>query len=363
MHKIFIWENFGPMHADRCDAVGQKYDVIGLELYGKSDTYDWTPETGSSFKKITLFPNARPRGLKLLFKLIQFRFKVGRADWFLCHYDWIEIFIFACFLRLTGVKVYTMGCSKFDDWQRNSFKEAIKRFFFMPYKGAIGSGKRSKDYFCFHGFKESQVVTEYNTVSLARIRELSNQIPAPQGVDFESRDFTIVARLVPKKNMFMALDAYSHYINLVSKPRKLNICGNGILEEELKEKAEKLGISEHVIFHGFIQTKAIAELLGKTLTLILPSVEEQFGNVVIEAQAMGLPVLLSDVCGARDCLVRTGVNGFVFEPDNPTGLAWFMSLISNDKNLWIKMCMAATESSSKGDVKMFAEGVHKLNCH
>ena len=41
---VFLWENFGPMHADRCDAVAAavrgEAEVVGLELYGRSDTYD-----------------------------------------------------------------------------------------------------------------------------------------------------------------------------------------------------------------------------------------------------------------------------------------------------------------------------------
>src|SRR5690606_6604814 len=94
--------------------------------------------------------------------------------------------------------------------------------------------------------------------------------------------------------------------------------------------------------------------------LILPSTEEQFGNVVIEAQALGLPVLLSIVCGARDNLVRSGINGFIFEPDNPNGLALFMSLINDDKEFWSNMCNAAQTNALKGDVIQFSKAVNQL---
>lgn len=358
MRIIFLWENFGPMHVDRCEAVAKNgKNVLGIELYGKSDTYDWIPENGSTFQKVTLFKYNRPRGIVLLNTLIKFRIRNGKSNWFLCHYEWWEIFLFACFLRLMGDQVFTMGCSKFDDWPRNSIREASKRLFFLPYKGAVGSGVRSKDFFHFHGIPESRIAVEYNTLSLERIRKLSGATPAPNGLAYEDRYFTIVARLVPKKNLNMALKAYAMYAKDHPCPRLLHICGNGPLEKELKEKAFSLGIENQVIFHGFIQTQAIAEKLGSTLALILPSIEEQFGNVVIEAQAMGLPVLLSDVCGARDNLVRTGVNGFVFEPDNPEGLAWFMKLIDNDQILWERMSEAALQYANKGDALNFAKGV------
>lgn len=361
MKAIFLWENFGPMHIDRCDAVAQTgLNVIGLELYGRSDTYDWIPENGQSFKKVTLFNEGRPRGLALIKKLISYRLKYGKANWFMCHYEWKEIFIFACFLRLMGDKVFTMGCSKFDDWERSSIKEAFKRIFFKPYIGAIGSGIRSKDYFRFHGFKKENIATEYNTLSIERIKKMAKILPAPDGTAYEQRHFTIVARLVPKKNLFIALKAYAIYKSNNKIIRPLYICGSGPLEEALKDKVKELNIEDNVFFTGFVQTEQISQYLGTSIVLILPSVEEQFGNVVIEAQALGLPVLLSDVCGARDNLVRTGINGFIFEPDNPHGLALFMTLINDDKELWKNMCKAAKKSALKGDVIQFSKAVNQL---
>lgn len=359
--NIFLWENFGPMHVDRCDAVAHAgFNVIGLELYGRSDTYEWIPENGQSFKKVTLFNKGRPRGLSLIRNLIAYRLKNGKANWFLCHYEWWEILFFAFFLRMLGDQVFTMNCSKFDDFPRNSFKEALKRFYFCPYVGAIGSGIRSKDYFRFHGIPQNKIAVEYNTLSLDRIRKMSGGIPAPLGIHFDDRHFTIVARLVPKKNLHMALQAYAIYKEKSEQVRPLHICGSGILQEELKQLAESLNISENIVFHGFIQTEAISKLLASTFALLLPSIEEQFGNVVIEAQAMGLPVLLSDVCGARDCLVRTGVNGFIFEPDNPQGLAWFMKTLESDKKLWTDMCVEASRYAKRGDVSSFVNAVQHL---
>ena len=107
-------------------------------------------------------------------------------------------------------------------------------------------------------------------------------------------------------------------------------------------------------------TDGVARILATTLALILPSVEEQFGNVVIEAQAMGLPVILSDVCGARDHLIRTGVNGFVIEPDNPLGLSFFMTMLSEDEELWRRMATAAAEGADKGDVRQFSVAVRSF---
>ncbi|WP_288422011.1 glycosyltransferase [uncultured Acinetobacter sp.] len=362
---IFLWENFGPMHFDRCECVNEilNQKVIGIELSSNSNTYDWNQGNQNSFEKVTLFENKDYKAFTLLYKLIKFRIKYGKSDWFLCHYELTGIFLFAIFLRVLGDNVFTMGDSKFDDYPRFIWKELIKKIFMLPYKGALGCGRRSKDYLRFLGIPENKIMLEYDTLSVKRIQKLANSVPAPHGITYENRHFTIVARLVPKKNLHMAIQAYAEYKKSSSSYRPLHICGSGPLEAELKDLAKSLNVDQDIIFHGFIQSEQIAKLLATTLSLILPSIEEQFGLVVIEAQAMGLPVLISEVCGARDHLIRNTVNGFVFEPDNPEGLAWFMNLISSDQKLWQKMCEASIETSKKGDVSMFADGVKKLIEH
>jgi glycosyltransferase involved in cell wall biosynthesis len=212
----------------------------------------------------------------------------------------------------------------------------------------------------FLGLNEDAIKTEYNAVSLRRIQTLSGAPPAPEGAEFSSRHFTIVARFVPKKNLSMALNAFAIYAAQVQSPRHLHLCGSGPLEAALRQQAHDEGIEHLVHFRGFLQTADICKTFASSFALLLPSIEEQFGNVVPEAQAMGLPVILSNNCGARDILVRTGVNGFVIESDNPTGLAFFMKLLSEDESLWRGMCIAAQRFGQRGDAERFAEATESL---
>ncbi len=360
---VFLWDNFGPMHNDRCEAVAASMGrpVIGLELFSRSGVYDWQSEEATGFHREILWSGgARPGLLARARGLIGQAWKIGRADWFLCHYERPEIFILACGLRLSGQRVFTMGDSKFDDKMRILWREQLKRFFMLPYRGAIGCGTRSKDYFHFLGLSRRQIAGEYDTLSLDRIRKLAGVDPAPAGLPHSQRHFTIVARFVPKKNLMMALEAYALYRQRVRRPVPLHLCGSGPLEAELRAGVARLGLGDSIVFRGFVQTDEVARTLGRTLALLLPSIEEQFGNVVIEAQAMGLPVILSYNCGARDLLVRNGVNGFVIEPDNPEGLAYFMALLSEDQTLWTRMCQRAGETAPKGDVAEFARAVRML---
>ncbi len=359
---IFLWENLGPMHDDRIVAVSQHFKgnirCIGVQEVSRSDIYEWDATPTDRFEKITLSTAKKPTSMQLLAALMRQEMKTGKAVWFLCNYDKLHVALFSFYLRLRLRKVYLMGCSKFDDSDRSLAREMIKFLVLLPYLGVITSGLRSKDYFRFLSFRP--VVGEYNTLSVDRIQTLSSARPAPQGMNFEDRDFLIVARLVEKKNISLALHAFAKFRQISNSKRKLVICGSGNLLAELTQLSSRLGIADHVVFKGFVQTEGIAQILANSLALILPSLEEQFGNVIIEAQAMGLPVLVSTVCGARDLLVKSWVNGFVFEPDNSEGLAHFMDILSSDKSMWERMCINASASSALGDSARFAEGVAVL---
>lgn len=363
---VFVWDNFGPIHADRCEAVSEHYrdtrEVVGVELNASSSVYDWNSESGIGFKKITISNGGgNESGLPGFFVLLRALFKFFGGSYFFCHYERPSIFICAVLLRLLGQNVYVMNDSKFDDYPRSLILEIVKYIFYMPYKGAISASKRSFDYMRFLGFKESSIKTNYDSMSIDRIRKMSGALPAPMGVEHEGRHFTVIARLVEKKNLFLTLDAYAIYSNAVMSPRRLKIAGSGPLEKDLKVHAQALGVECLVDFMGFVQAQEVSKLLTTSLCLLLLSTEEQFGNVVIEATAMGLPCIVSTACGARDVLVRSGVNGFIVEPENAEGAAYFMRLLCKDKELWMEMSEKSATFSASGDVSGFVASVIELD--
>jgi glycosyltransferase involved in cell wall biosynthesis len=366
---VFVWENFGPGHADRCeavaDALGNKGSVIGLELFGSSSTYQWESETRPNFQKITVFKNAvvedKNAFVRFWGTLKQCLPHLG-ATFFLCHYEYTATLMLAVVLRCLGQKVMVMNDSKFDDYPRQLSRELLKSVFYLPYQGGLASGIRSIDYLRFLGLPEKKLTGNYNSLSLSRIRRLAGleNIDAITKSPFLERHFTIVARLVSKKNLFIALESYAEYCASTASPRKLHMAGSGPLESELKAHAHALGVDGLIVWHGFIQTDGVMQLLKSTLALLLLSTEEQFGNVIIEAHALGVPCIVSTNPGARDQLIRTGVNGFVVEPDNTAGTAFFMRLLSEDLDLWSKFSTQALATAHYGDTSNFAEAVLSL---
>lgn len=364
----FVWEQFGPYHMDRCEAVGRHlgdaYEVIGLEIASASHTYEWEQTgSGENFTKETLFPGRIfedtrfwPRLVRLAGQCLKGRIK----HLFLCHYERPEIFLLALLMRLSGRRVYVMQASKFDDKQRFLPRELGKRVLYIPYHGAIVGSDRTRSYLRFLGFRDDRLFPGYDTVSVDRIRRLAGAPPAPGGVPYRQRHFTIVARLVAKKNISLAIAAYEIYRDKAgADARELHICGSGELEGDLRLNVERRGL-EGVKFLGFLQAEGVARLLSTTLALILPSTEEQWGLVINESLAMGVPILCSDQVGARDSLVRVGVNGYVFEPDNAQGLARLMGQMAGDETLWRAFAEAALSFAEKGDATNFAKAVAEM---
>lgn len=360
MKIAFVWENFGPLHAARAEAVarGLERPVVGIELFGRSQVYDWDTPEPTGFQKVTL-RRAAGAGGGLLWPLMRALARVRPAAVFFCHYERTDVMLAAWVCRLFGVATFVMNDSKFDDYPRHLWREVIKSAFYQPYQGAIAASVRSRDYLRFLGVPADRIEMHYDCVPVDAIRQLAGVPPAPGGVPFAARHFTVVARHVPKKNIGLAVEAFAR-ARAAGVERRLVLCGSGPLEGELRVQVAALGIADHVEFRGFVQADEVARVLGRTLALILPSHEEQYGQVVAEAMAMGVPALVSDRCGARDELVRSLVNGFVFEPDNAQGLARMMALLDRDEVLWRDMAVRCAGAAGQVDLAPFVESVRRL---
>jgi len=365
---VFLWESFGPHHVDRCEACALhfagRYQVFGVEIATFDANYQWRGSIGSEgFSKVTLFPGVVSQkigAVRCFFRIVSTCLRLRAKYLFFCNYNLPGVFFSALLLRLLGRRLITMQDSKFDDKPRYLFKEIVKSILYAPYQAALAAGARSKAYLTFLGLPEDRVIVGYDTVSVDRVQALAGTLPAPHGVPHADRHFTIVARFVPKKNLSLALDAYADYVaRNPESPRDLHLCGSGELEGELRQQAERLNL-KGLHFRGYLQEPEIARVLGSTLALILPSVEEQHGLVVNEALAMGVPVLVSDNCGARDLLVRSGVNGFVFEPDNAPGLAHFMTIVDKDIDEWTRLASGARQFQHAADTTLFVDAVEQV---
>ena len=357
----FVWDQCGDYNMDRAEAVaralGDDSKVILFEVATRSRVYDW-PECRPSdlVERITLFPSKLVEDVgefATAWALLRAIFKSGARNVFLTGYEHPGRFAVASLLKLLGRPLVLVLDSKFDDKPRSLWRELLKRVVMLPYRAGFASGARTVDYLRFLGFRKRPIETGCDTISLERMRKLA----ANANTDWQDRDFLIVARLVAKKNVAVALQAFAA---MGETRRSLRICGDGPLRDELEALAQELGIADRVVWLGSSSQEVVAGEMARALCLLLPSVEEQWGLVVNEALAFDLPILAGENVGARDMLIANHVHGFLLDPGELQAWTHAMQALDTDKSLWSRFVAASRQRAPKGDVAHFAASVNAL---
>lgn len=122
--------------------------------------------------------------------------------------------------------------------------------------------------------------------------------------------FAFVGRLIEWKGVDLLLETTARALR--RHDLELHIVGDGAIRPQLESLAAELALGEHVKFHGFVPQDQCAKLLAGFDALVLPSLYECGGAVVLEAMAMGLPVIATKWGGPADYLDQN--SGLLIEP-------------------------------------------------
>ena len=125
--------------------------------------------------------------------------------------------------------------------------------------------------------------------------------------------FLIVGRLVKDKSIDLAIKSFSM---LNSKKSRLLIIGEGPEEKNLRDLALELNVNDRILFKGKI-TKNIESYYRKSDCFLMSSTREPFGQTIIEALAVGLPILAwkksENVLTATHEIITNNRNGFLID--------------------------------------------------
>jgi len=134
-----------------------------------------------------------------------------------------------------------------------------------------------------------------------------------------AQDIVYAGVLIPRKGVhhlltaFAQLDHPSAQLYLVGHPENAAYAG------ELEQQAQDLDIRERVHFVGNVTQQGLADYFAKARVMVLPSLSEGLGRVVVEAMLLGTPVIGSRVGGIPD-MITDGENGYLIEPDDVESL-------------------------------------------
>jgi glycosyltransferase involved in cell wall biosynthesis len=145
-----------------------------------------------------------------------------------------------------------------------------------------------------------------------------------------------VGRVSKEKDLDVLATAYRQ-LRDSGVPVELFIVGDGPYAKTLGE------ILPDAVFTGYLAGADLATAYASADVFVFPSTTDTFGNVIIEAQASGLPVVVSDIGGPKE-LVEDGVSGFVTKALDAAEFAGAIEKIATDAPLRARMAQAARES-------------------
>lgn len=152
------------------------------------------------------------------------------------------------------------------------------------------------------------------------IRESDLSLSAAPPLPQSTIRLLFVGRLAGEKGVSHLLKAVA-LLRAKQVPVELHLVGTGELEDELRRRAETLEIQDCVIFHGFVpHGEALYEHYRHSDILVLPSLQEQQGKVLLEAMSQGLPVIATEVGGVPS-VISDRDNGLLAPPADAEAIA------------------------------------------
>jgi len=159
-----------------------------------------------------------------------------------------------------------------------------------------------------------------------------------------------VGRLSDQKDPGMLLDAMEHVARAVPAAR-LALAGWGPLEEELRARAASMAIGERVHWLGYVEGESVLPAFD---VFAMPSRYEGMPYVLLEALAAGLPIVSTDVGGARHA-IEHGHNGFISPVGDATAFGRHLVELLGDPAVRTRMADAAAAKAPQFSVQRMVD--------
>ena len=351
-----IFHRVGPYHFARARAAGKLINTRLIEVFKSDDIYGWDPVLGADgFERVTLF-DKNSQAIDTVVRGIHAALQDCRPD-AVAIPGWADAIAYSAieWCNDNGVPVVVMSETTEWDEARWNWKEWVKRRVLRLCAAGLVGGQPHAEYLSRLGMPSGRIFQGYDAVDneyfeqkAEAARNHNSEIRKKYGLP--ENYFLASARFVEKKNLLNLVRAYALYRKFVKKTGgaepatnghangypsaasdtwSLVLLGDGPLKAELQRLVAELQLQEFVLMPGFKQYHELPEYYALAKVFIHASTVEQWGLVVNEAMASGLPVLVSNRCGCARDLVKDGVNGFNFDPYKPEQMAEMMFRISD----------------------------------
>lgn len=418
-----VWAQYGPYHFARFSALAKLAGanrVFALELANLTREYQWT-RSPNPYELITICPGAQTEKLPFRIVFQQTRRTLAELGIQVCllpSYSPRQSAAALFAAKSLGIRTVMMNESHAGTARATGASAFAKRRLLRLFDAALVGGGPHRRYFTSLGMPPEKIFTGYDAVDndyfcqkAAAVRERAADYRARYQLP---RNFFLnVGRFVAKKNLATLIWAYRIFLDANSAKRThLVLVGAGEEEPNLRRLAKELHLPIYqksalrprpaaghesndeaesiqnpdrqepppgVHFYGFRQIEENPVFYGLADAFVLPSVAEEWGLVVNEAMAAGLPVIVSEAAGCAEDLLEPGWpalpesaspelhqrlrrikgvicrNGFLFNPVSAEALAGALLALDTVPELGRAMGQASRRLVEKFSCRNFAE--------
>lgn len=181
----------------------------------------------------------------------------------------------------------------------------------------IASSSKSKELQLHYGALPNKIYVSYLTVNIEKYKNVKSEY---------LKEMIFVGSLVKRKGLDLLLEALSK----VNTDFILHVVGNGPEYDNLRELVIKLNLQKKVVFYGFKNQEELEQLYKKSSIFVLPTREDCFGLVTLEAMCNSLAIVCSLYADGVYDLILEGKNGFIIDPYNVKDFADKIQLLLMD---------------------------------
>jgi glycosyltransferase involved in cell wall biosynthesis len=223
--------------------------------------------------------------------------------------------------RDNGVPVVVMSDSQSADAKRAWLRELIKAKVVRMCDAALVAGPTHREYVARLGLPMDKVHLGYDAVDneyfLSKSAEARASSPAlRKRLGLPDSYILASARFIRKKNLIALIEAYGCMLQKNVSAPDLVILGDGPLKDKVEEAITLHSSTNRVHLHGFRTYSELPVYYGLSEAFVHVSLVEQWGLVVSEAMASGVPVIVSSPCGVARAVINHGENGLVVDPSS-----------------------------------------------
>jgi glycosyltransferase involved in cell wall biosynthesis len=213
------------------------------------------------------------------------------------------------------------GSSPIVDYRNSKVRTRLRQIISYFTNAFITNSLAGKDY-----------LTEFLGVNQQKVFAKPYQVPDTKALlkqtarvdldffQFSRPIFLFTGQTIPRKGLKQLLEACQILRARGCSDYTLLVAGDGEQRQELETFCQTEGLEERVQWLGWINYGELGTYFRHVDMFILPTLEDVWGMVVLEAMSFGKPVLCSKWAGASELIIE-GENGFLFDPHRPEEIA------------------------------------------